>query len=162
MKKKCFKCGEVKSLTEFYRHKRMADGHVNKCKECNKRDVRDNRKDKVEYYREYDRKRFKEDPKVKQRHRNYQSTERGRESMRRSSDRWTEKNTIKKAASIMVNNAVRDGRLIKPSICEKCGSAPDRLHGHHPDYSKPLSVNWLCQYCHVAWHRENGEGANAH
>lgn len=31
--KKCFKCSNVKPLTDFYKHKEMPDGHVNKCKE---------------------------------------------------------------------------------------------------------------------------------
>jgi len=38
--KKCFKCNIVKEFTEFYKNPRMADGRVNKCKECNKNDVK--------------------------------------------------------------------------------------------------------------------------
>ena len=141
--KQCFKCGEVKLLSDFYKHPMMADGRVNKCKACNKKDVIENRLKNLEYYRQYDR------------DRGNRQTDEYRKS-------WGANNPLKKSASNMVTNAVRDGRLSKPCNCEKCGSVPSKLHGHHDDYAFPLTVRWLCPGCHSQWHRKNGEGANAH
>lgn len=138
MHKSCFKCGAVKPLTDFYKHKGMADGHVNKCKECNKRDVTENRKENVDYYRAYDRKR----------------------GSRQDGDYVTEYRSRypkKYTATNAVNNAVRDGKL-QPKPCEVCGKV--RAVAHHDDYNKPLEVRWLCQAHHMQWHEENGPGLN--
>ena len=157
--KKCFKCGEIKPLSDFYKHPQMPDGHVNKCKECNKRDVRENRAAKVEYYREYDKKRFRDDPKVLARNKRYQSSEAGKASTAKSKTKWAANNPIKRGANLMVCNAVRDGKLEKRRSCSECGFG-GRIHGHHDDYAFPLIVRWLCSKCHTAWHKENGPGKN--
>jgi|GEM_PF-5489211 len=53
--KVCFKCDAELSITNFYKHPRMGDGHLGKCKACTRYDVRENRKAHVDYYNEYDR-----------------------------------------------------------------------------------------------------------
>lgn len=40
--KRCFKCGRLLPLNYFYAHPRMADGHLNKCKDCTKNDAHTN------------------------------------------------------------------------------------------------------------------------
>ncbi len=57
-------------------------------------------------------------------------------------------------AHYLLNRAVDTGKIKRPESCEKCGGkSPDRnLDGHHRDYSKPLSVQWLCRACHMKAH----------
>ena len=158
--KVCIKCSESKPLSEYYRHKQMADGYLHKCKECCKSDAKKNREQKAEHYREYDKHRYQNDPKVKARNRRYAQSDAGKIAGNRAKKKWAEQNPIKRSASLMVNNAVRDGKLEKPDACDICGHE-GRIHGHHDDYAKPLEVRWLCSKCHESWHRKNGEGLNA-
>jgi len=129
------------------------------CKECRRQLVRENRAKKADYYRDYDKRRFKEDPRVAARNKKYQQSEAGKASIKKAKKKWEESNSIKKGASTIVGNAVRDGRLEKPDSCSECG-AGGRINGHHDDYALPLIVRWLCSKCHTQWHFENGEGKN--
>lgn len=39
MKRKiCFKCNIEKDLSKYYKHSKMSDGHLGKCKDCTKKD----------------------------------------------------------------------------------------------------------------------------
>ena len=160
MEKKCFKCSKTKCLSEFYKHKQMKDGHVNKCKACNKNDVSKNYRENIEHYKEYDRGRNVLPHRVKARA-DYAKTEVGRLARNKGNKAWATRNPIKRMASTIVGNAVRDGRIEKPKDCEDCGSEPNILHGHHDDYAFVLQVRWLCPGCHNRWHKKNGPGLNA-
>jgi hypothetical protein len=148
----CKVCNTYKKLDQFYANDKT-------CKECRKLKVRENRAKKIEYYRQYDKQRFANDPRVKQRHKKYKDTQNGKDAHNKASKRWVEKNIIKRAAHIIIGNAVRDGRLT-PEPCEVCFDTHN-VHAHHDDYAKPLEVRWLCAKHHKQWHDENGQGINA-
>lgn len=48
--KECFICHQVKPLSDFYKHKGMFDGHLNKCKECCNKYGDDERQNNPYYY----------------------------------------------------------------------------------------------------------------
>lgn len=153
MKKRCFKCGEEKAIREFYKHPQMKDGHLNKCKECTKKDSIENRKVKVDYYRAYDRARANLPYRISLRSKNnikYRKNGTAARNNRNYRRRYPEKYH----AHYITRNAIRDGKLIKSDYCEECGKLTTKLEAHHEDYSKPLSIKWLCNKCHVNTRRK--------
>lgn len=127
--KTCFKCGEPKPIDDFYRHPRMTDGHLGKCKSCTRGDVRANRAAKREYYIAYDRQRTN-------------TTARIAESKKRHPARHR--------ARVHVRNAIVRGKLTR-GPCELCGDT--EAQAHHDDYAQPLAVRWLCRKHHAELHR---------
>ena len=128
----CNKCGTVRAITDFYRHPGTASGFKRQCKYCCREYQRANRADNLEYYREYDR-------------------SRGGRTTSEDCRAYRAANPLKYKSHQAVNYALRAGALVKPSVCEDCG-AEGRVDGHHEDYSRPLSVDWLCRPCHCARH----------
>jgi hypothetical protein len=130
----CKLCLLTKEDGAFYASNRSA------CKDCVKTRVRKYRETNIESVREYDRRRFHEDPERKQ----YSYTR---------SKAYRLKEPVKYRAHSAVSNAVRDGRLTKLP-CEVCGSS--FAEAHHDDYTKPLDVRWLCKVHHERWHHTHG------
>ncbi len=145
----CFKCHQIKPLSEFYKHSKTADGHVNKCKECNKKDVSLNYRKNIQHYTQYEQKRAILPHRVQAR-KIYSKTEGGIKSHKKAQVKYRTNNPEKYKAANVVNNAVRDNRLHKQP-CFICGKI--KVHGHHYDYNKPLSVIWLCPEHHNWMHK---------
>lgn len=145
MERICNICGVSNLSAVFYK------GITSRCAECHKAKVRENRALNIEHFRQYDAARFKNDPKVRQRHRRYQATDQGKASMLQSKTKWQSQNPEKRAAHVLLGNAIKCGRVNKPSTCQVCGIR-GRIHGHHDDYTKPLDVVWCCPTCHAKIH----------
>lgn len=152
----CFKCGKEKHLSEFYKHKQMADGHLGKCKSCTKIDskLRSEKPENIESVRECKRL-WARGEKGRETNRKYLSTGKGRVISNSAKKKYTNQNGKKKSAKNAVNNAVKYGSIVKPSTCDNCKKESNIIHGHHCDYDKPLTVDWLCPSCHSEWHRNN-------
>ena len=153
--KQCFKCLRHLPLDDFYRHPRMADGHLNKCKECAKADVNKNRAENLEYYQEFDRNRFQYDLERRsfQLDQMREWAKNNPEKMAEFKSQWADRNPEKVHCHKVCKKAVRIGSLTKSDACNMCGTKDGLIHGHHPDYTKPLEVMWLCATCHSRQHR---------
>ena len=146
--KTCFKCLRTLDLSDFYKHPRMGDGHLGKCKDCTKSDTEIRRKALEEsnlqwVLSERERHRIKSAKKRAEGH--TQSKEQRAKACRR----FRENHPDKKKAIYKSSNAIRDGKLTRKP-CEVCGK--EKAQAHHDDYSKPLDVRWLCVKHHNEHH----------
>src|SRR5262245_50593113 len=58
----------------------------------------------------------------------------------------------KKLARRRLQQAIQKGKILKRP-CIECGKF--ETEAHHPDYSKPFDVIWLCRSCHRRIHRSS-------
>lgn len=62
---------------------------------------------------------------------------------------WLSRNRWRQRVKDATRRAVKAGRIAKWP-CEVCGS--EHVDAHHPDYSAPLAVVWLCREHHREVH----------
>ena len=134
MKKKCFKCSKTKDVSDFYKHREMADRHLGKCKECTKKDSTEHRNKNIERIREYDKQRSKLP------HRKILAS--------KIQKKYRKQHPLRGRANLKLSRAAKAGKINKLSKCELCGTKERRICGHHSDYSEPLNVVWVCYICH--------------
>ena len=66
---------------------------------------------------------------------------------------YRKNNPEKRAAHLIVRNAVRRGDLPQVSTCDCVDCGVPAVDYHHEDYNKPLEVEPLCRKCHVKRHQ---------
>ena len=142
----CPVCKTPKTLAEFNNDKRSRDGKSWRCRACACAAKR------VAYHKDPQRdmaanRRWRHANPEKSQASKTRWDERNRDKKRAYLAEWEARNPIRRRAHTAVNRALKDGRLIRPEACERCAST-GRLEAHHPDYLKPLDVEWLCVRCH--------------
>lgn len=142
--KKCIKCGESKAREAFYFRPNSKDGLRNACKSCERKRVEQWRLEHPTYNKHWQSK--------------------NKERYNRWFREWGGRYAVMRKAYHAVSRKIANNHLTKKP-CITCGTM-ENLEAHHPDYSKPLEVIWLCHQHHMELHkkerscRKDGRGAN--
>lgn len=135
--KVCSNCGMEKSKTEFQKRNASVDGLTASCRTCLKQ------RDAARYQTERELR--------LNRHKAYLATPEGKAAHKRATEKWQEQNKLRRAAHVILNNALKY-KTIERQLCWACGA---KAEAHHPDYSRPLDVVWLCKKHHHEVHQIN-------
>lgn len=146
----CAKCGESKPLSAYYKSRKKD------CADCVKIMANEYRQANLEKVQAYDRERGQLQSRKDGNRRRYYKTVADpdlKAAMWKRSAGWRANNHLKRSAHVLLGNALKNGRVVRPETCSACGEhcVP---HGHHEDYMSPLDVVWLCKPCHGKRHRE--------
>lgn len=166
--KRCTKCGEEKPLTDYYEYNGSRWG---RCKACVLAHQKARRAAHPEVHRTSGRRWYEQNRERKlaeNRAWRVAHPEKIREYTRASAQRHPETRRARQKrnyaahperyrAMKAVYLAIKRGEIVRPSACQACGAEGGRIICHHHDYSRPLSVIFVCVPCH---NRHHHAGAN--
>jgi len=135
--RKCRVCGEDKPIDQMATKHTAPGGKANICKPC------DCTRLQRQYVADHDRIRS-------QRKVHYQEHREALIQVKLTRYRGEEYYARQEAYK-----ARKRGTLVPTAACADCGISDGAIHGHHEDYSQPLSVEWLCPACHGKRHRKH-------
>lgn len=134
--KRCCHCHQTKPASEFYIQRQSKTNLSGRCRACSRERENQIYSERVEHERELRRRRYRANP------------SKALTAIQRYWERFPER----RSAHLAVKQALKTGRLVRPPHCQCCGVESDVLEGHHADYTRPLSVLWLCTFCHRRLH----------
>lgn len=147
--KRCTKCKRELPETDFNKNKREKSGLRAECRECQH----------IEYAR------YAKTPAAKERKvvwansafgrlisrksdrdRNQSENRRDYKREKVAERRKNESTKVKERARNAVNNAIKQGKMVRGTRCEFAytGECAGKIMAHHDDYNKPLDIRWLC------------------
>ena len=130
--KKCKKCLQNKKEENFYFNK-THNAYFNVCKECYKNDTHN--------YKIKNKKRDKITKKIYRKNHLKEAVVHIK--------KWKKKYPEKQKAQEIISQMIKKGK-IKRGECSICGK--NKAEAHHPDYSKPRDIVWLCKLHHTKEH----------
>lgn len=160
----CNNCQTKKGIKEFYKSKCSGTGRTSQCKECIKSKMRiyhhKNKEARHAYKNAWYEKNTerarrqiyewkKENPMyMKQWH------QQNKDKNNNNIKAWHKRHPHYVKCHKEYRLAVRTGKLIRPDNCMICNKE-GKIEGHHHDYSKPLTVVWVCKKCHSDIHAKH-------
>lgn len=163
--KVCSKCQKRKRASCYGKRSSSKDGLFAMCKDCRSKDAKkyyDNNIDKESARKK--KYRLDNPKKVREDYKRYYENNIEKESKRKAKFYKENKQLVKDRiykyrsdhpdrhyARGVLTNMLRYGKIKKPVRCSLCKSVRF-VEGHHPDYSKPKEVVWLCKSCHRQEH----------
>ena len=153
MQRRCRMCGVEKDLSEF---KKFKDRIFHQCVQCCVARQKQKRLSNPEAFNKRRRELYERNQgRILLEVKKYRASNPA--SLKTSRAKYeTQRDPVKQSARNIPKNAVKSGKVSKPAHCQVCASTtPKRqLQGHHADYSKPLAVTWMCNFCHATHHRK--------
>lgn len=136
----CIICGEEKEISEYYKHQKMADGHLNKCKQCTKDGV------KKRYYQLSNNPEWVESERSRHKEKYHRLGYKEKQLKLDANRPWTRDSTYKSLKK-KIKTAVRLGNI--PGLNSVQG-----LELHHWNYNKLESFFLLTPSQHKQLHAQ--------
>ena len=147
---RCPSCERWLPRDAYSTEPRRPNGLDGRCKRCRRNLRRGRRNETLEHVRAQGRGYYRESGGREKARKYYRQNSLKCIAATRASDA---KNPERRRARTAAYHARQSGLLLRPEKCSCCGRADLPIESHHPDYSKPLDVEWLCTVCHGRRHR---------